>query len=97
MPRAVRFDRYGGLEVLQVVEVERPKPGIGIALVGVKAAGINPGPPRDPHREGLSSGPGTRGLSGARAAPYARQDRSGTVTGKAPDPPPARQLRLHAG
>ena len=43
MPRAVRFDHYGGLEVLQVVEVPRPIPGPGKVLVRVKAAGINPG------------------------------------------------------
>jgi NADPH:quinone reductase-like Zn-dependent oxidoreductase len=43
MPHAVRFDRYGGLEVLQVVEVDRPVPGLGKVLVRVKAAGINPG------------------------------------------------------
>ena len=43
MPRAVRFDNYGGLEVLQVVEVDRPVPGPGKVLVRVKAAGINPG------------------------------------------------------
>jgi NADPH:quinone reductase-like Zn-dependent oxidoreductase len=43
MPRAVRFDRYGGPEVLQVVEVPRPVPGRGQVLVRVKAAGINPG------------------------------------------------------
>src|SRR6204780_3112744 len=43
MPRAVRFDKYGGLEVLQVVEVDRPSPGPGKVLVRVKAAGINPG------------------------------------------------------
>jgi NADPH:quinone reductase-like Zn-dependent oxidoreductase len=43
MPRAVRFDKYGGIEVLQVVEVERPIPGPGKVLVRVKAAGINPG------------------------------------------------------
>jgi NADPH:quinone reductase-like Zn-dependent oxidoreductase len=43
MPRAVRFDRHGGLEVLQVVEVDRPNPGPGKILVRVKAAGINPG------------------------------------------------------
>jgi NADPH:quinone reductase-like Zn-dependent oxidoreductase len=41
--RAVRFDKYGGLEVLQVVEVARPIPGPGKVLVRVKAAGINPG------------------------------------------------------
>ena len=43
MPRAVRFDKYGGLEVLQVVDVDRPTPGPGKVLVRVKAAGINPG------------------------------------------------------
>jgi NADPH:quinone reductase-like Zn-dependent oxidoreductase len=43
MPRAVRFDKYGGIEVLQVVEVERPTPGPGKVVVRVKAAGINPG------------------------------------------------------
>ena len=43
MPRAVRFDRYGDVDVLNVVEVERPVPGRGQVLVRVKAAGINPG------------------------------------------------------
>jgi NADPH:quinone reductase-like Zn-dependent oxidoreductase len=41
--KAVRFDRYGEIDVLQVVEVERPVPGPGQVLVNVKAAGINPG------------------------------------------------------
>jgi NADPH:quinone reductase-like Zn-dependent oxidoreductase len=39
----VRFDRYGGLEVLEVRDVERPAPGPGEVLVAVRAAGINPG------------------------------------------------------
>jgi NADPH:quinone reductase-like Zn-dependent oxidoreductase len=43
MARAVRFDKYGDLNVLQVVEVDRPIPGTGKVLVRVKAAGINPG------------------------------------------------------
>jgi NADPH:quinone reductase-like Zn-dependent oxidoreductase len=43
MARAVRFDKYGDLDVLQVVEVDRPIPGSGKVLVRVKAAGINPG------------------------------------------------------
>jgi len=51
MPRAVRFDQYGGLEVLKVVEVDRPKPGPRTVLVRVKAAGINPG--EDYIRKGL--------------------------------------------
>jgi NADPH:quinone reductase-like Zn-dependent oxidoreductase len=41
--RAVKFDKYGGVDVLQVVEVDRPVPGKGQVLVKVKAAGINPG------------------------------------------------------
>ena len=43
MPRAVRFDRYGDVDVLNVVDVERPVPGPSEVLVRVKAAGINPG------------------------------------------------------
>jgi NADPH:quinone reductase-like Zn-dependent oxidoreductase len=39
----VRFDHYGDVDVLNVVEVERPKPGPGEALIRVRAAGINPG------------------------------------------------------
>ena len=34
MPRAVRFDNYGGLEVLQVVEVDRPTPGETVVVSG---------------------------------------------------------------
>ncbi|MCS5718543.1 NADP-dependent oxidoreductase [Herbiconiux sp. CPCC 205763] len=43
MTRAVRFERYGGTEVLRVVEVERPEPGPGEVRVEVLAASINPG------------------------------------------------------
>jgi NADPH:quinone reductase-like Zn-dependent oxidoreductase len=43
MPLAVRFDEYGDIDVLQVVEVDRPVPGSGQVLVTVKAAAINPG------------------------------------------------------
>ena len=43
MPKAVRFNEYGGIDVLHVVDVERPKPGPVQVLVQVKAAGINPG------------------------------------------------------
>jgi NADPH:quinone reductase-like Zn-dependent oxidoreductase len=41
--KAVRFDEYGGVQVLKVVDVPRPAPGAGQVLVQVKAAGINPG------------------------------------------------------
>jgi NADPH:quinone reductase-like Zn-dependent oxidoreductase len=43
MPKAVRFDAYGGIDVLKVVDVPRPSPGPKQVLVQVKAAGINPG------------------------------------------------------
>ncbi len=43
MPKAVRFNQYGGIDVLQVVDVERPVPGSGEVLINVKVAGINPG------------------------------------------------------
>ena len=42
MPKAVRYDNFGGIDVLRVDEVERPVPGAGQVLVRVKAAGINP-------------------------------------------------------
>jgi NADPH:quinone reductase-like Zn-dependent oxidoreductase len=41
--KAVRYDQYGGVEVLNVVDVPRPTPGPNQVLVQVKAAGINPG------------------------------------------------------
>ena len=41
--KAVRFDEYGGVDVLKVVDVPKPEPGPGQVLVQVKAAGINPG------------------------------------------------------
>jgi NADPH:quinone reductase-like Zn-dependent oxidoreductase len=43
MPRAVRFNEYGDIDVLRVEEVDRPTPAPGQVLVRVKAAGINPG------------------------------------------------------
>jgi NADPH:quinone reductase-like Zn-dependent oxidoreductase len=43
MSRAVRFDQYGGIDVLQVVDVPDPVPGPGEVLVRVKATSINPG------------------------------------------------------
>jgi NADPH:quinone reductase-like Zn-dependent oxidoreductase len=43
MPQAVRFDEYGGVDVLHLAPVERPVLGPGQVLVRVKAASINPG------------------------------------------------------
>ncbi|MGA5900325.1 NADP-dependent oxidoreductase [Streptomyces venetus] len=42
MPKAVRYDEFGGIDVLRVEEVARLAPGEGQVLVRVKAAGINP-------------------------------------------------------
>jgi NADPH:quinone reductase-like Zn-dependent oxidoreductase len=41
--KAVRFDEYGGVDVLHVADVPVPEPGQGQVLVEVKAASINPG------------------------------------------------------
>ena len=49
--KAVRFDEYGDVDVLKVVDVPAPVPGPGQVLVQVKAAGINPGEAKI--REGL--------------------------------------------
>jgi NADPH:quinone reductase-like Zn-dependent oxidoreductase len=49
--KAVRFDQYGGVDVLHVAEVPDPERGPGEVLVRVKAAGINPGEAKI--REGL--------------------------------------------
>jgi NADPH:quinone reductase-like Zn-dependent oxidoreductase len=43
MSKAVQFDQYGDVDVLEVRDVARPRPGDGEVLVEVKAAGINPG------------------------------------------------------
>jgi len=43
MGKAVKFDQYGGIDVLEVRDVPRPVPGEGQVLVEVRAAGINPG------------------------------------------------------
>jgi NADPH:quinone reductase-like Zn-dependent oxidoreductase len=41
--KAVRFDEYGPIDVLDVRDVPVPEPGEGQVLVRVRAAGINPG------------------------------------------------------
>lgn len=40
--RAVAYDRYGGLDVLSVTRVPRPKVGPGEILVRVRSAAVNP-------------------------------------------------------
>lgn len=48
--RAVRFDRYGGVDELYVAEVPVPRAGPGQVVVAVRAAGLNPG--ETPIRDG---------------------------------------------
>ncbi len=43
MPRAVRFEEYGGPEVLRIVEVPKPEPGTGEVVVRVVSSAVNPG------------------------------------------------------
>jgi NADPH:quinone reductase len=43
MAKAVRFDGYGGVDVLYVADVDIPSPAVGEVVVKVQAAGINPG------------------------------------------------------
>jgi NADPH:quinone reductase-like Zn-dependent oxidoreductase len=43
MWRSVQFSRYGGPEVLDLVEITTPVPGAGEVVVKVMAAGLNPG------------------------------------------------------
>ncbi|MBD2895412.1 hypothetical protein amrb99_43480 [Actinomadura sp. RB99] len=40
--KAARFDRFGGPEVLQIVDLPDPHPGPGEIRIAVRAAGVNP-------------------------------------------------------
>lgn len=43
MARAVRFDRYGGTDVLYLADVDAPRPDLGEVVVAVQATATNPG------------------------------------------------------
>ncbi len=74
MPKAVRFDRYGGLDVLYVAEVPQPVPGPGQVLVEVRSAAINPGEVRI--REGVFAQRWPAGFPSGQGS-----DLAGVVTG----------------
>lgn len=40
--RAIRVSAFGGPEVLQLAEIDDPRPGTGEVVVGLHAAGVNP-------------------------------------------------------
>jgi NADPH:quinone reductase-like Zn-dependent oxidoreductase len=42
MVKAVSFRRFGGPEVLEIVELPDPQPGPGEVRIAVRAAGVNP-------------------------------------------------------
>ncbi|MGW6861417.1 NADP-dependent oxidoreductase [Streptomyces xanthophaeus] len=42
MPTAITYTRFGGPEVLEVTQVDKPDPGPGQVRVQVRAAGVNP-------------------------------------------------------
>ena len=85
MSRAVRYDDYGDVDVLHVVDVRIRVPGAGQLLVRVKAAGINPGESKI--REGLLPSAGRRRSRRARAATWpaswSRSATASTVSGPA--------------
>ncbi len=55
--RAVRFNEYGGPEVLRVVDVEEPHAGPGQVRIAVRAAGVNPSDWKDRSGDGRDSEP----------------------------------------
>lgn len=42
MVKAARFSRFGGPEVLEIVDLPDPHPGPGQVRIAVRAAGVNP-------------------------------------------------------
>src|SRR3954452_13770251 len=42
MMKAVRFNQFGGPEVLEIVDLPDPSPGPGQVRIAVRAAGVNP-------------------------------------------------------
>ena len=81
MPRAVKFDKYGGIDVLHVVEVDRPVPGPEQVLARTKAAGINPGEAairegclRQAVARNISFGTGQRPCRNRRSSRQRRQE-----------------------
>src|ERR671936_921775 len=54
MMKGVRFNQFGGPEVLEIVDLPDPHPGPGQVRIAVRAAGVNPGDWKK--RKGLMDG-----------------------------------------
>ena len=65
MVKAARFSRFGGPEVLEIVDLPDPHPGPGQVRIAVRAAGVNPSDWKK--REGLMD-PGLPQTMGYEAA-----------------------------
>ncbi len=78
MPKAVRFDQYGGIDVLHVADVDMPVPGAGEVVVAVRAAGTNPG-------EAAVRGGAMDAVFPARFPSGQGSDLAGVVDGVGPD------------
>jgi NADPH:quinone reductase-like Zn-dependent oxidoreductase len=65
MVKAVRFSRFGGPEVLEIVDLPDPHPGAGQVRIAVRAAGVSPSDAKK--RQGLMDGelPQTLGYEAA--------------------------------
>ena len=73
--KAVRYDEFGGIDVLRVEEVERPVPGDGLFVAGTTAWGavhaVQPEPGETVVISGAAGG-AARSPSSSRAGPGPR-------------------------
>ena len=78
--KAARFSRFGGPEVLEIVDLPDPHPGPGQVRIAVRAAGVNPSDWKK--REGLMDPelPQTMGYEAAGVVDELGED--GHVRGK---------------
>ncbi|GAA2629587.1 NADP-dependent oxidoreductase [Actinomadura fulvescens] len=79
--KAVRFSRFGGPEVLEIVDVPDPHPGAGQVRVAVRAAAVNPSDWKK--REGLMNGrlPQTMGHEAAGVVDEVGEGVTGVAVG----------------
>jgi len=81
MVKAVRFSRFGGPEVLEIVDLPDPHPGPGQVRIAVRAAGVSPSDWKK--REGLMDGklPQTMGYEAAGVVDELGEDVAAVAVG----------------